>query len=133
VGACELAREHCGDSRLAAGVVERSDPVGMNILTEVWLGMPLGSYSATGGWSTVQIEATVEARRAAGLLDGDRLSDAGRVRREGLEATTDAMEQSVVDALGPDLGAVTAQLDEWSAACVAAGAFPRDAFKRAGG
>jgi len=33
---------------------------------------------------------------AAGLLDGDRLTDAGRPRRDGLEATTDAMEQSIV-------------------------------------
>ena len=31
------------------------------------------------------------------------------------------MEQPIVDALGADLDAVTAQLDEWSATCVAAG------------
>ena len=43
------------------------------------------------------------------------------------------MEQPIVDALGADLDAVTAQLDEWSATCVARGAFPPDVFKRAAG
>ena len=43
------------------------------------------------------------------------------------------MEQSIVDALGADADAVTAQLDEWSQRCVAAGSFPPDAFKRAAG
>ena len=43
------------------------------------------------------------------------------------------MESSIVTALGDDLGSVIDQLDEWSARCVAAGAFPPDVFKRAAG
>ena len=72
--ACELAREHRGDSHVAACVVDGLDPIAMNVLTEVWVGMPLGSYSATRGWSQQQIEATAAALRAEGLLDGDDLS-----------------------------------------------------------
>ena len=131
--ACELLREHRGDSHVAACIADGLDPIAMNVLTELWLGMPLGSYSATRGWSGERIEATAAALREAGLLAGDRLSPAGRAHRDGLEATTDAMEQPIVDALGADLDAVTAQLDEWSATCVARGAFPPDAFKRAAG
>ena len=131
--ACELAREHRGDSHVAACIADRLDPVAMNVLTELWLGMPLGSYSATRGWSPDAIAASADGLRAAGLLDGDELSAAGRARRDGIEATTDAMESSIVAALGDDLESVIDQLDEWSARCVAAGAFPPDVFKRAAG
>ena len=131
--ACELAREHRGDSHVAACIADGWGPIAMNVLTELWVGMPLGSYSATRGWSAEQIAETTAALRAAGLLDGDLLSDAGRARRDALEATTDAMEHSIIDALGTDADAVTAQLDEWSQRCVSAGSFPPDAFKRAAG
>ena len=47
------------------------------------------------------------------------------------------MERRVVDAIGDGTGvgfnAIVAQLDEWSARCIAAGAFPPDALKRAAG
>jgi hypothetical protein len=131
--ACELAREHRGDSHVAASITRGLDPITMNVLTELWVGMPLGGYSATRGWSREQIEASAAALRAGGLVDGDQLTAAGRRQRDELEATTDAMERSIVEALGPDLDAVTGQLDEWSARCVAAGSFPPDVFKRAAG
>ena len=44
--ACELAREHRGDSHVAACIADGWAPIAMNVLTEVWVGMPLGSYSA---------------------------------------------------------------------------------------
>ena len=122
--ACELAREHRGDSHVAACVVDGLDPIAMNVLTEVWIGMPLGSYSATRGWSQEQIEATAAALRAEGT-SRRRRSLAGRpARRDRVEATTDAMEHRVVDALGADLESLIALRDGWSAPCVAAGAFP---------
>ena len=64
----------------------------MNVLTELWVGMPFGTYSATRGWSAEQLAATASRLRPDGLLDGDELSDRGREWRDGLEATTDAME-----------------------------------------
>jgi hypothetical protein len=105
----------------------------MNVLTELWVGMPLGSYTATRGWSQDQIDATVAALRAAGLVEGDELTAAGRRARDELEGATDAMERSIVDALGDDLDPITEQLDAWSQLCIDARAFPPDAFKRAAG
>jgi len=131
--ACELAREHRGDSHVAACITGRLDPVAMNVLTELWLGMPLGAYTASRGWGPDAIASTADGLRAAGLLDGDGLSAAGRTCRDGIEATTDAMESSIVAALGDDLNGIVGQLDAWSARCVAAGAFPPDVFKRAAG
>ena len=131
--ACELAREHRGDGHVAVSVARGLDPVMMNVLTEVWVGFPLGSYSATRGWSPEQIAAAADRLRGGGLLVADELTDAGRRLRDGIEADTDALEASIVEALGPHLDADLAALDEWSARCVAARAFPPDVFKRAAG
>ena len=131
--ACELAREHRGDSHVAACIAAGLGPIAMNVLTELWIGIPLGVYTATRGWSPSQIDAEVQRLRETGLIDGDQLSPAGQARRDELEATTDAMEQPIVDALGPGFDALVAQLDEWSTRCIDARAFPPDAFKRAAG
>jgi hypothetical protein len=48
--ACDLVREHRGDSHVAAAGAAGLGPVEMNVLTELWVGLPLGSYTATRGW-----------------------------------------------------------------------------------
>lgn len=131
--ACDLVREHRGDSHVAAASAAGLDPVEMNVLTELWLGMPLLSYTATRAWPQPALEQAVEGLRARGWLDGDRLTEAGRSAREQVEAVTDAQEQSLVAGLGDRFDRVCAQLDEWSARCVEAGAFPADVLKRAAG
>lgn len=131
--ACELAREHRGDSHVAACIARRLGPIEMNILTELWVGMPLGSYTATRGWADDRIQASAAALRDGGLLEGDGLSQAGRTMRDEIEATTDAMEASVVAALGSDLDTTISQLNRWSDRCISAGAFPPDVLKRAAG
>ena len=105
----------------------------MNVLTELWVGMPFGTYSATRGWSADQLATAAARLRADGLLDGDELSDRGREWRDGLEATTDAHGGRHRRGLGPGFDDVVARLDEWSRRCIAAAAFPPDVFKRAAG
>ena len=131
--ACEMLREHRGDSHVAASVAAGLGPIAMNVLTELWVGMPLGSYTATRAWAPELIDATVDRLRADGLVADGALTDAGRRFRDEIEARTDAMGQPVVDAIGDDFDALTGQLDAWSATCVQAGAFPPSAFKRAAG
>ncbi len=131
--ACELVREHRGDSHVAACIARGLGPIEMNILTELWVGMPLGAYTATRGWAPDSIAAAAEALRARGLLEADDLSPNGRALRNDIEATTDAMQAPLLDALGADLEAMVALLTEWSERCIAAGAFPPDVFKRAAG
>jgi hypothetical protein len=109
------------------------DPVAMNVLTELWVGMPLGSYSATRGWSGSRIAAAAAAMEDAGLVESGLLTAAGRRFRDDIEAATDSLQAPVVAELGDALDDVVALLDDWSARCVAAGAFPPDVFKRAAG
>ncbi len=131
--ACEALREHRGESHLAAAMSAGVEPVEMNILSELWLGMPLGSHTATWGWPEDAIAAAASRLEARNLVDGGGLTAAGRRLREELEDHTDAQQQSVVDALGEDFEPVVAALNRASAACIAAGAFPPDPYKRAGG
>jgi hypothetical protein len=66
--ACELLREHRGDSHVAASVAAGLSGIEMNVLTECWLGMPITSYSATRGWSPDALGAAMGHLEAAGLL-----------------------------------------------------------------
>ena len=131
--ACDVLREHRGDSHIAACISAGLGPVAMNVLTELWLGMPLGSYTATRGWSQEAIAATVARLEADELVAAGVLTEAGRRLRDSIEERTDAMEQPIVDALGDDFEAVVAQLDAWSSQCIAAKAFTPDPYKRAAG
>ena len=131
--ACDLLREYRGDSHLAACISAGLDPVSMNILTELWVGMPLGSYIGTRGWDPPAIAAAVARLQARGWLADHALTDAGRRLREDIEECTDEQAQPIVDAIGDDFEPLVAQLDAWSATCIAAQAFPPSVFKRAAG
>ncbi len=131
--ACELLREHRGDSHIAVNVAHGIDPVEMNILTELWVGMPLFSYTSSRGWAPEVMEATAGRLRELGIMWNDELTDGGRATRDRIEADTDAIEASIVETLGDDFDRIVSQLSSWSQRCIEAGAFPPDPFKRAAG
>ncbi|MEZ5262380.1 MAG: hypothetical protein R2755_11535 [Acidimicrobiales bacterium] len=127
-------REHRGGAHVIAYLAQGFDAVQMNILTELWLGYPLGAYSGTRAWSEARTEQALTGLRLAGLLDGsNELTDAGRATRDDLEARTDRLCAAPVRQLGDDLDGVAADLRRWSDACVGARAFPPDPRKRAAG
>ena len=131
--ACDLVREHRGDSHVAAANLAGLGPVEMNVLTELWVGMPLLSYTATRGWSSEAMQQAVDGLTARGLISGEQLTETGRALRASIEADTDAQEQSIVGALGNRLDEVCEQLEQWGTLCIEAGAFPPDILKRAAG
>jgi hypothetical protein len=131
--ACELVREHRGDGHAAAAVAAGLGAVEMNILTELWTGMELGSYTGTRGWAPEVVDAATTRLERRGWVRDAALTDEGRAGRAAVEAATDLSVQPLVDALGDDLDGVVQRLDAWSERCVAAGAFPPDQLKRAAG
>jgi hypothetical protein len=131
--ACGLVREHRGDSHVAAVAAAGLTPVEANILTELWVGMPLLSYTATRGWSAEAMQRAVEGLELYGWLrDGD-LTDAGLAVRIEIEERTDAQEESIVAALGDRFDEVCDRLNHWGQLCIEASAFPPDILKRAAG
>jgi hypothetical protein len=131
--AADLVREHRGDSHVAACVAAGLDPVRTNVLTETWVGYPVGEYSGTRAWPEEVHAAAVARLEADGMIADGAITDRGRSLRDGIEATTDAAQAELIEALGSRLGALTEELDGWSKLCVEAGAFPPDIRKRAAG
>jgi len=129
----EMIREHRGDSHIAACVAAGLDPIAMSILTELWVGYPLGEYSGSRGWAPEALAASAERLRSQGLLDGDQLSAEGKAFRDHIEDATDTAQAELVARLGDDVEGLLADLNRWSARCVDAGLFPPNAYKRAAG
>ncbi len=130
--ACEALRERRGDGHLAAYTVAGLSSLEMHTLLELWLGTPLGSHSGIYGWSADDVSASVARLESKGLVSDGRLTPLGIEVREGIEARTDALEEPVVVALGTHYDDVVDALNEWSAACVLAGTYPPDQYRRAG-
>ena len=131
--ACGLVREHRGDSHVAAAAAAGLNPVEMNILTELWIGMPLLSYTATRGWAPDAMQRAVARLESRGWIRDGGLTDSGLAGRLGIEQRTDAQEQPIVAALGGRLEEVCDRLNHWGQLCIEAGAFPPDILKRAAG
>jgi hypothetical protein len=131
--ACDLVREHRGDSHVAVANAAGLGPVEMNVLTECWLGMPLLSYTATRGWPAAAMQRAIGQLESRGWVrDGD-LTGAGSAARRHIELRTDDQEQPIVAALGDRLDEVCELLNHWGQLCIEAGAFPPDILKRAAG
>lgn len=131
--ACDLVREHRGDSHVAAAAAAGVGPVEMNILTELWLGLPLLSYTSTRSWSTERMASSVKALHARGWLADNALTPAGRAVRTEIESRTELQEQGIVASLGQRHVEVCDRLNAWGELCIAAGQFPPDVLKRAAG
>jgi hypothetical protein len=131
--ACGLVREHRGDSHVAAANAAGLSPVEMNVLTELWIGMPLLSYTGTRGWPPDAMQHAVDRLESRGWVQDGALTDEGRAARLSIEQRTDEQEQAIVDALGDRLEAVCGRLNEWGQRCIDAGTFPPDILKRAAG
>jgi hypothetical protein len=131
--ACGLVREHRGDSHVAAAAAAGLDPVEMNILTELWVGMPLLSYTATRGWSPDVMQRAVARLESRGWVRDGALTGEGLAERLSIEERTDAQEQPIVAALGGRIDEVCSRLNHWGQLCIEAGAFPPDILKRAAG
>jgi hypothetical protein len=131
--AADLVREHRGDSHLGASVAAGLDPVRMGILSELWVGYPIGEYSGTRGWPQEAHDAGVARLEADGLIARGTITDRGRAVRDAVEDATDLAQRDLLDGIGDDLEAVTSQLDTWSQSCIEARAFPVDVRKRAAG
>lgn len=131
--AASLLREYRGDVHQAANVAAGLTGVQMNLLTEYWVGWEHGAYAGTRGWSPEAMADADAALADRDLVAGGRLTGAGRRLRDGIEEQTEAAMAPVLDAIGPGLADLTAQLDRWSAAIVAGGAAPPDHYKRISG
>jgi hypothetical protein len=124
--ACDLVREHRGDSHIIAWVANGLDPIQATLMTELWWRLPLRSYVRTRFWTDDEIDGAIERMRARGLMDGDDFSTAGEALRGEIELCTDRQERPIVDALANDADQLFGLLTPLTDAVIAAKGYPRD-------
>jgi hypothetical protein len=130
----ELYREHRGDSHLGACVAADLDMAEMNVLTEVWLGYPVGEYSGSRGFAPEQLQAAAARLQSRGWFTAtNAITATGQAAREAIEVATDVAQQRVVDALADGWSELVAAADRIGTAVLAAQAAPADPRKRAAG
>jgi hypothetical protein len=112
----DMLREFRGDSHIAAWIAGGFDATEIGLLTELYWGLPMRTYSRTRAWSDAQFDAATERLRSRGLLDGDTFTDAGWTAREAVEDQTDLQMKPVLEALGDDIDELFAILTPWGQA-----------------
>lgn len=131
--ACDMYREHRGDSHTVAWSAQGLNGCEACILNDLRQGLDLGSYVRTRGWTTTEVTDAIAALRARGWIAGETLSDLGREVREAIEAATDAQQVSIIKAIGDDLDELIERLTPWRDAIVAGRGYPgRDYIEQAG-
>lgn len=120
----DLLREYRGDAHTAAWTSAGFDATEIGLLTELYWGMPMGTYIRTRAWSADELEAAQERLRARGLLDGEGFSAEGRAAREQVEVETDRQCRPIVAALGEEVDELVGLLHGWSRRVVDAAGYP---------
>lgn len=119
----DMLREYRGDSHTAAWISHDFDATEICLLTDLYWGLPMRSYSRTRAWTDAEFDAAAERLRSRGLLDGDGFTEAGRAARESVEVATDAQMARPMAALGDDADELFDLLRPWGASLRSAGAY----------
>ena len=99
----DMLREYRGDSHTTAWVSAGFDATEIGLLTELFWGLPMRSYSRTRAWTNEQFDAAHERLRVARFGRRRRVDRAGRAVREDIEVHTDMQMAPAISALGPDI------------------------------
>lgn len=118
---CDMVREHRGDSHIAVWTRAGVRPIEIQLMSELQMGIPLKTYSATRGWTGQQMDDALDGMRAKGWMEGDAFSPEGRAYREDIEAQTDGMETGIVEAIGGGFDTLIDLLRPWASAIVKVG------------
>ena len=120
----DMLREFRGDSHIASWIGAGLDATEIGLLTELYWGLKLRTYSRTRAWTDEQFDAATERLESRGLLADGAFTDAGRELREAIEVETDRQMAPALAALGDDAEELFAILEPWGAAIRDAKGYP---------
>ncbi len=120
----DMLREFRGDSHLAAWISAGLDATEIGLLTELYWGLPMRTYSRTRAWSDDQFDAATERLEAKGLIADGAFTEKGREVREAIEDATDLQMRPALRALGDDAEELFAILAPWGQAIRDAKGYP---------
>jgi hypothetical protein len=112
----DMLREYRGDSHTTAWVSAGFDATEIGLLTELYWGLPMRSYSRTRAWTEDQFDSAHERLRARGLVDDTGFTDAGRAAREDVELRTDSQMSAAIAALGDEIDELLGIMKPWGEA-----------------
>ena len=112
----DMLREFRGDAHTASWISGGFNATQIGLLSELYWGLPLRSYSRTRAWSDEQFDEAEDALRSRGLIHDQGLSAAGREAREQIEIATDRQLQPALQAVGDDLDELIQLLTPWGRA-----------------
>jgi hypothetical protein len=111
----DMLREYRGDSHNSAWTAAGIDATEIGLLSELYWGLPMRSYSRTRAWTDDQFDAAHDRLRDRGLVDDTSFTAHGRQVREQIEVNTDAQMRSAMAALGDDADELFSLLAPWGA------------------
>jgi hypothetical protein len=117
-------REFRGDAHIVAWCSAGFDATEIGLLTELYWGLPMRSYSRTRAWSDEDFDAAEARLTERGLVADGAFTAEGRAAREHVEVVTDQLCRPIIEALGDDFDELIAILSAWSASIRAAGGYP---------
>lgn len=120
----DMLREFRGDAHTASWISLGLDATEIGLLTELYWGLPMRSYSRTRAWTDEQFDAATERLSSKGLVADGGLTDAGREVRESIEVATDAQMVPALRALGDDFDDLMSAITPWGDAVRAANGYP---------
>lgn len=120
----DLLREYRGDAHVVAWSAAGFDGTEISLLTELYWGLPLRTYTRTRAWSTGDLDAAEARLEQRDLVADGAFTAEGRARREDVEAVTDRLCRPIVEALGDDLDELVALITPWGEQVRAARGYP---------
>jgi hypothetical protein len=121
----DMLREYRGDSHTAAWISAGFDACQIGVLSELYWGLPIKSYSRTRGWQDADYDTAIETLSRNGLISKDgTLTSEGRSQREKVETLTDLQMEPVLRQLGSDVAELIAILKPWGATIRAEKGYP---------
>ena len=120
----DMLREYRGDSHTAAWISAGFDACEIGVVSELYWGLPIKSYSRTRGWTGDDYDIAIARLEQAGLVADGGLTSAGREARENIERATDAQCEPIVAALGDDISELISILKPWAEAIRDAKGYP---------
>jgi hypothetical protein len=121
----DMLREYRGDSHTAAWISGGFTACEIGLLSELFWGMTIKTYSRSRGWSEADYEEAIERLATDGYITREgALTTQGRASREHVEKLTDVQMECVVRALGSQIDELITILKPWGAAIRAAKGYP---------
>lgn len=111
----DMLREFRGDSHTAAWISAGFDATEIGLLSELYWGLPMRSYSRTRAWTDSQFDAAHARLATRGLVDDAGFTAAGRAAREEVEVHTDRQMRPAIEAIGDEFDELVAILAPWGA------------------